>query len=558
MSRHKKISLWILIGTGALLVLLLLFILLLPKVINLEPMREKILATVSQKVGGHVEFQRLDVSFFPRPRAVIHHGNLSIPGKVTGTLESLTMYPEILPLFRGKVQIAMLQVEAPDFKLNLPERSGENKVGLKAFSFSSIEDTVGPVLALMTVKAPDIVVLVEKGTLNLSEEHKPVFWFQDIHARIDLTSNRLKIDITCKSSLWKSISLKGWLNAKDFKGNGRIDLIHFQPQTLADYLFPLADQYVSDSKVNLNLSFKTDGPKVLQAEVVGSIPHITLHQANKKLVIKGKSLRGALHVDGDRTTVFLTELNLDYPQLTLSGKFLVDHTSPLVTLELTGREVDVYSTREVALVLTGRSRITQKIFDIVKGGKVPLISLNTQGSSVADLGKVENILIKGSLLNGKIFVPKARFHLEDVKGEAVISQGILEGKNLEARLASSRGREGILRLGLKGKDAPFHLETVIQADLAQLPPVLKRLIKNENFIKEIALVRDAKGKARGRMVLGESTESIKVSVDVWNFNLHSRYRRIPFPVEINGGQFSYDGTRIALKNWSGKVGKSSF
>jgi hypothetical protein len=98
-SRHKKILFWVIGGIGILLALLLLFMLLLPKLVNLEPMKEKILATISQQVGGDVEFQRVDLLFFPRPRVVIHQGNLSIPGKVTGTLESLTMYPKILPLF---------------------------------------------------------------------------------------------------------------------------------------------------------------------------------------------------------------------------------------------------------------------------------------------------------------------------------------------------------------------------------------------------------------------------------------------------------------------------
>jgi hypothetical protein len=255
------------------------------------------------------------------------------------------MYPKILPLFTGKVQIAMLQVEAPDVQMKLPERSEKNEEGLKAFSFPTLEDKLAPILALMAWKAQGLVIKVEKGRLNLSEENTSVFWFRDIHARIGLPPNKLKIDVTCKSNLWKSISLKGQLNPKNFTGTGSIDLINFQPQALTDYLFPLADQRVSDSKVNLKLSFQTDGLKVFRAEVEGSIPYMTLHWATKKLVIKGKTLRGALHMDGDRTTVSLTELNLDYPQLTMSGKFLIDQASPLVSLELKGRDVDVYPKR---------------------------------------------------------------------------------------------------------------------------------------------------------------------------------------------------------------------
>ncbi len=542
------------------MVLLVVFILLLPTLINLEPMREKVLATVSQKVGGEVKFQRLDLSFFPRPRVVIHHGNLSIPGKVTGTLESLTLHPEILPLFRGRVRVAMLHVEAPDFEMNISDRPVKNKVGLKDVSYSTIEDRVGSALALIASKAPGRVVLVKKGRLSLSEQTKSVFWFQDIDGRIEFTPNRLKIDVTCKSSLWKSISLKGWLNAKNFKGNGRIDLTHFQPQALAGYLFPFAPQYVSDSMMNLNLSFKANGPKVLQAEVAGSIPYMNVFQANKKLVIKAKSLRGALHMDGDRTTVSLAELNLDYPQLTMSGKLLIDQASPLVSLELNGGDVDVYSTREVARALMGKFQITQKIFDIVKGGKVPLITLNARGSSVADLRKKENILIKGNIVEGNIFVPRAHLYFEDVSGDVVISKGTLEGRNLEARWGNAHGREGILRLGLKGKNAPLHLETMMEVDLSQVPPLLGRLIRNETFVKEIVRTYEIKGKALGRLVLGESTESIKMRIDVSELNLFAHYQRIRYLLEIQRGQLSYDynGRKIGVKNLSGKLGKSSF
>jgi hypothetical protein len=470
------------------------------------------------------------------------------------------MYPKILPLFTGKVQIAMLQVEAPDVQMKLPERSEKNEEGLKAFSFPTLEDKLAPILALMAWKAQGLVIKVEKGRLNLSEENTSVFWFRDIHARIGLPPNKLKIDVTCKSNLWKSISLKGQLNPKNFTGTGSIDLINFQPQALTDYLFPLADQRVSDSKVNLKLSFQTDGLKVFRAEVEGSIPYMTLHWATKKLVIKGKTLRGALHMDGDRTTVSLTELNLDYPQLTMSGKFLIDQASPLVSLELKGRDVDVYSTREVALALMGKSRITQKIFDVVKGGKVPLITFNAQGSSVTDLRKTENILIKGNIVEGKIFVPKAHLYFEDVSGDVVISQGVLEGRNLEAQLENAHGREGTLRLGLKGKDAPLHLETMMEVHLSQVPPLLRRLIKNETFVKEIARIYEIKGKALGRLVLGESTESIKARIDLSELNLFAHYQRIRYLLEIHSGQVSYDydGHKIGVKNLTGKVGKSAF
>lgn len=131
MSKRRKIALWVTGTVGCLLVLLLALILLLPHLINLEPIRQKIQATVSQKVEGELEFQRIALSFLPRPHVVIHQTSLSIPGKVSGTLESLGVRPRILPLLRGKLRIAKVQIERPDFKMSLPgnpcQKDGENK-----------------------------------------------------------------------------------------------------------------------------------------------------------------------------------------------------------------------------------------------------------------------------------------------------------------------------------------------------------------------------------------------------------------------------------------------
>ena len=143
-------------------------------------------------------------------------------------------------------------------------------------------------------------------------------------------------------------------------------------------------------------------------------------------------------------------------------------------------------------------------------------------------------------------------------GNLIISKGILEGENLEARLGNSWGRQGNLKLGLKEGDNTLHLDIGVQADLAELPPIMKRLLEDKSFQKQISLIEDLRGNALGRLVLGESTEAVNARVDVSKLNLSAKYKRIPFPIVISGGQFSFDETRIALKNLNGKLGKSSF
>ena len=97
MPKLKKKTRWLVGGLGVVLVLLLVAILVAPRLVNLEPVKEKLLAQASKAVGGKVECQRVELSFLPLPHVVIRNGSLSIPGTVSGNLKSLTVYPEIYP-----------------------------------------------------------------------------------------------------------------------------------------------------------------------------------------------------------------------------------------------------------------------------------------------------------------------------------------------------------------------------------------------------------------------------------------------------------------------------
>jgi len=558
MSKRKKISLWIMGGVGVLLILLLAFLLIVPRLINLEPIREKALSSISEKVGGEVKFQRFDLSFFPLPHVVLHQLSLSIPGKVSGTLESLRVYPKLPPLIRGKLQIAELQGEAPDFKMELPKRPKKGSQRPKSAPSADIEETLAHLLAPLALKAPDLIVQIKNGRLDVLEDTQSVFSFHNIYTRIVFPPEGFTINLSCASNLWERIEVEGALDSEHLKGEGRIDLTHFQPHRLTSHLFADSTQRLADSSMDLSFSLNMDGLSNLQGDVQGSIPLLSFQQGNENLVVRGKSLKGAFCVDENQTEFSLTELSLDYPHLNMTANLLLGQDSPRVSLELEGRDVDVHSTREVALALAGDIANVQKIFRIVRGGKVPLITIKSEGNTYDDLKDMESFLIKGHILEGKILVPNVELDLEDAIGDAVISKGILKGENLEARLGNSRGLEGTLKLGLKGKDKPFHLDIMVEADLTQLPPIMESLVENKSFQKQISLIEDLKGRATGRLIFGESTKLVKVRLDVSQFNLSANYKRIPYPLVMSGGHFSYDETRVSVKNLSGKMGRSSF
>jgi len=554
MNKTKKIFLLAARGIGVLLIAFLIFILVSPMLINLESAKEKILIHFSEQTGGDLHYEKVDLLYFPRPHAVIYQVSLSLPGNVTGTLANLKVYPAIFSLFTGDVKISKLQLITPNFNIKLPFRQKEKKV---AISPSFAREMLTNVLAYPALNKSSFLIEVKDGRLNLYDENDFSFKFININANTRLLLTRLTIDLACKSNLWKNISIKGLINTHLFTSKGQVGLTLFNPKILTDYFFPDTVLKVSNAGINLNLDFKSDKHHALHAKVRSHTSHLTLLQENENIVIKVKNLICKLDMDEEKTKVSLSNLVLDYPKLKASGQFLLDRMVKQTSLDINAKKVDVGSTRKVALALAGNSGITKDIFDIVKGGNVPQITFKSFGKSQADLGNMENIFIMGRLRDGNIFVPAALLDLEDVDGNVTVSNGILVGENIKARLGNSFGTKGMLELGFE-KNIPFYVETVIQADLAQLPPILSRLVNNKPFLKELSLINKVSGSALGKMVLDGNTQSVEVGVYASKINFRARYGRIPYPLQIKGKRFAYKGTQISFDELNAVIGKSSF
>ena len=489
---------------GVLVIFLAVFMTLLPTLINIEPIRRTILANISEVVGGRVASRRFDLSFLPRPYVTIYQASLSIPGKVSANLASLTIHPRILPLLGGDVRLASVKAKDLNLTVEVQEESldkAEEK--LKPFSLSAIQDRTAAAFAVLGSKAPGLVVHLENGQCRFGEERQPVFEFRGVQASMDDSAKGVNLDV-------------------------------------------------------LGFRLRADRLRHLQRTGADGLPQGTRHETDETGGIRGRRLKATFRVDNQSMVVSLKALDLDDPQIDIIGELALDHRSPQVTLELEGRDADVDSTRKAALALAGDRATIRRIFNIVKGGQAPRIHFRAHGDAWHDLEKGENILITGSMLDGKVFVPSVNLDLEAVKGDVIIARNILEGSHLEARMGSIEGREGTLKVGFRGKDGPFHLDMLMHADLAQLHPILKRLVSNQSFAQELNFMNSIEGYGRGKLVLGESRASIKTRLDLSEFDLAGYYERIPYPVQISGRDCVYDERTLHVRQLSGKLGKSSF
>ena len=558
MRRKKRIALWVAVSVTTVLFFLVLCALLLPMFIRLEPLKKKIQEDLSRRLGLELDYHRLHLSLLPRPSVTFDEVALTLPGKLTGTIASVRLYPEIISYLHGEVRIALVRIRSPHILLT-PAGPYEAEEGPVPSDYvRELTGRIRSATALVERMTPGLKARVKDGTVELHVKGLPVYRFEGLQGSVRLPPGKLEIELACSSNLWKSLSFESEWEPQGFEGTGSLSVAGFTPEGVYDLLFPSSAWKVSSSEIDLNVDFETKGPEHLQGTLKGSIPSLTLVKGDEKEVLSANRLEADFSLDGKTRKVAVRELELTSPRIRLSGELTIQAGAPLAHLSITGEKGDISSLRKTGLALADRFRITHRIFHIVRGGTIPRIEVDFRGSSVAELGNVRNMTLQGEIQDGEIFLPPLGLEAQRVDAKAAISEALLTGRDISATVAGSHVSAGKLEMGLEGANPPFHLDVQTDADLARVPLILSRLIRGTAVERQVSLLQDMEGRASGRVVLRGTLREIRPEVDLSSFRLRARDPRMPWPVDIRSGRASYDGKEISLRNLKGSLGRSAF
>jgi hypothetical protein len=559
MSTQRRIIGWLIGITGFLVALFIIGALVAPKLIKTEAVNRFLEQKFSKEIGGSIDFRQIDLSWFPRPHAVVREVTFSLSEDIDGKMAALHFYPKIVPLLWGNFHLSKLRAIKPEYNISLSDRSVDNGSGQSDFRFNAVLKQVHDlILSFPGFTLTGVDARLKDGSLNIFEGDRRIFGFRDLQASYSRPAHKTQFNLTCKSNLWNDITINGWLDPAEFNSRGNIRFAEFRPHALSEYFFPDSPLKITEALANLVIDFELHGPDWFQANIEGSVPIFKLINKHRNLEIKDSLIAGAVRITNNETSFSVEKLTMLYPRINLSGKLTFDQKQPLVTLDVEGRKFDVESIRKLALEMGGNSKILRIVFNIIRGGEVPQVTLSSKGKQIEDLIDLENIVVRGEMRDGNIFIPEVDLDLKRVAGTVVILDGLLQGYGLKAQMGGSLGKNGKLKLGLNNDINPFHLDILIHADLSQLPPILKRVVKDENFINELALVKNASGEALGKLTIDFDKKHVGVKVEASEVQLDAVYQRIPYPVKISGGPFFFDGLQVGFSNFDVGLGKSLF
>jgi hypothetical protein len=207
MSLRKKIL--ILLGGVLcfLLVLLAVAIFLTPVYLNSASAKAKIEAAISGELGGTVRYQRLDISIYPHPHVVFQETRLAIPKTARGTLKSISIYPQILPLLKGDLFVSRIRVHEPNLTIALPETVSEVKP--ESLSLPEVKKNIRLVLNSLTAIGPGLIVEMDKGTLVLRRKGYLFLSLRDAAVRFNAPPGVMDITLKAATEPWGAFSMSG-------------------------------------------------------------------------------------------------------------------------------------------------------------------------------------------------------------------------------------------------------------------------------------------------------------------------------------------------------------
>ena len=557
MNRGRKVFFWMGGVAGILLLLLCLLVLAAPLLVNLDAVHGEIEARFHRETGGQDTFRELDLFFLPRPHVVIRGVSVTFPGQKSLAIESVTIYPKLLPLLKGHIRPAKVLLSSPHMNMEMSSHKEDEKGEMSFFGMDS-PSGISQGFHAWIRKAEGLVIRIKNGQLDLTSTENDALRFSGINLSIDHANGGFSIQLSCASSLFHRMDLKGRFDPASFKTEGALSLSGFKADGLPDNSgFPGMVRW-GDGVMDLEMDFNGTGFRELKATVQVSAPSLGVWRGQRKIVVKGVRIKGRVHLGEDVLEASLSDMTLDYPRLGLSGEFKKEQDAPSVSLHLRGNGVDVAAVRSCALALAGDVSAVGNIFDVVVDGHVPFISVRAHGKSPGDLGKLDSYTIKGHMRRGRIFVPDLDLDLTNVQGNALISKGLLSGQRLCANLGNIQGKEGLLMLGLAKGPGSFHLDIQVDADLTEAHSVLKRLVSEGAFAEELRHIRSIEGETTARLCLDDKGGGLLVDVACASCRLKALYRSLPFPVTVEKGSIHFRGKQVVLHNVAGAYGQSDF
>lgn len=525
--------------------MLALAVLVLPY-IDLKGVRNRIASEASSRLKADVAISHAYFSLFPWPHLTLKGIKIQFPRRGELASEQIVLYPHIGPLLRKKVALKRLFLKRPVLDLTLAEGAIKRRKKVIAY----LQEKGIPIIPALEI---------ERGAVNILRpgEKEPFFKINGLEGSIiPQEDGEVALGLRFSCSGGARVQLRGKGNPTLGRGWWQLLATGIRLDTLIPFL-GWEQVPVISSPMDLRLHGEAQSWDKIRLQLEGGEFQIVLADGTGREEIRGGNWEGVLEREGNLWSGKIGPLEFLSPSCTVSALAKAKSGESFSFL-INGKGVKVEDIRGVALKLMGKDKTINKIFHILQGGQFSQIVCSGEGKDFRDALNVErNMRIRYTLAGGKVLVPAGPLPLEEVSGEAEISQAVLRAWDMEARLGKSVAKKGRLTVGLTAERDIFHLDAQVKADVGDIAHYLPMILREDTLKKEIKRFGNPKGWGKGRLVLGENLHDVRPWVEIDDVQVSFRHELLPWPLSLEGGKLSLREGMLTWKGAKGRLGSST-
>jgi AsmA-like C-terminal region len=295
----KRVARYGAYGLAALALLVVVALYVGTRLLEKPEMAAQIQAKLSQAMQGEVRWEQFRVRILPAPHGLLRKLQVKT-GAATFTTDEVKVALRLWPLFRGRAEIASLEIAHPVLSMTIvPAAAVPEEARLEEPSnpLQGYRTTISTLVDALREFAPNTLVRVGNADLEVHVEDMPPIELRNVALSARTSSRGVEIQGSASSRYWNTMKLTGAIEYADLSSRAELHLNRINGQTWLDWLLRSAGIGADVPSADLSLRLRGDPAKALELDVDGTAPTVTFTREAQRFVVAPFVLKGKLVAD---------------------------------------------------------------------------------------------------------------------------------------------------------------------------------------------------------------------------------------------------------------------
>jgi len=301
-------------GAFALLALAVIAALVIPALVDTRIVEAELQEKLSQMLRGKITWERLEIRVLPTPRGALNRVRAEIPGAASVRAEKVEVLLRLLPLLRGRADIASVSVSKPVIELEIAPKPPAKRTPREEARPDPVEAYRSTIEAISRF-APEAVLDVEDGDLDVRVPGLPSIRVRRLDVRARTGSTGLEVELSAESEYWSGLKLSAQVAFSDLSGKGSLRIAELRPQVWLDHFLAKSPVSVALPAVAIRAQARADGKEKLECDFDIGAALVEIRRAAERLQVPDVAFSGRVSAGKQEVLVHVNKAQLGASRL---------------------------------------------------------------------------------------------------------------------------------------------------------------------------------------------------------------------------------------------------